>query len=139
MGSGSTGVAALQEGFSFIGIEQEPEYFTRAEARIKAANNEIEQSTVPQTSTKRQVVNDKPENIIAENASCDGMQEGINELSEVEPCPHCHQNVSIYCGVFCPKCNKDMTKCGPTVAPKHAGGLLRLHENGDELSYYVPA
>ena len=33
MGSGSTGRAALEEGFSFIGIEREPEYFAIAEAR----------------------------------------------------------------------------------------------------------
>ncbi len=34
MGSGTTGVAARQEGFGFIGIEREPEYFAIAEARI---------------------------------------------------------------------------------------------------------
>jgi site-specific DNA-methyltransferase (adenine-specific) len=33
MGSGSTGRAALVEGFDFIGIEREPEYFAIAEAR----------------------------------------------------------------------------------------------------------
>ena len=33
MGSGSTGRAALEEGFDFIGIEREPEYFAIAEAR----------------------------------------------------------------------------------------------------------
>ena len=33
MGSGSTGRAALAEGFDFIGIEREPEYFAIAEAR----------------------------------------------------------------------------------------------------------
>lgn len=36
MGSGSTGLAALSEGFNFIGIEKEQEYFEIAEARIKA-------------------------------------------------------------------------------------------------------
>lgn len=35
MGSGSTGKAALLEGFSFIGIEKEQEYIDIAEARIK--------------------------------------------------------------------------------------------------------
>jgi len=35
MGSGSTGIAALQEGFSFIGIEREPEYMEIAKQRIK--------------------------------------------------------------------------------------------------------
>lgn len=34
MGSGSTGVAAVKEGFNFIGIELDPEYFKIAEARI---------------------------------------------------------------------------------------------------------
>jgi adenine-specific DNA-methyltransferase len=33
-GSGSTGIAALREGFSFIGIEREPEYVEIARARI---------------------------------------------------------------------------------------------------------
>lgn len=35
MGSGSTGLAAAQEGFAFVGIEQSPEYCTIAEARLK--------------------------------------------------------------------------------------------------------
>lgn len=34
-GSGSTGVAALREGFNFIGIEREQEYVTIAERRIR--------------------------------------------------------------------------------------------------------
>jgi site-specific DNA-methyltransferase (adenine-specific) len=34
MGSGTTGIAAKLEGFSFIGIEKEKEYFDIAEARI---------------------------------------------------------------------------------------------------------
>jgi site-specific DNA-methyltransferase (adenine-specific) len=38
MGSGSTGKAALLEGFSFIGIEKELEYFKIAEARILCAS-----------------------------------------------------------------------------------------------------
>lgn len=37
MGSGSTGVAAKQEGFKFIGIEQEIEYVEIAKARINTA------------------------------------------------------------------------------------------------------
>lgn len=36
MGSGSTGKAALREGFRFIGIEKEPEYFEIAKARVVA-------------------------------------------------------------------------------------------------------
>ena len=35
MGSGSTGIAALKEGFDFIGIEKEQDYFEIAKARIK--------------------------------------------------------------------------------------------------------
>lgn len=40
MGSGSTGIAALQEGFGFIGIERELEYVKIAESRI---NNRLEE------------------------------------------------------------------------------------------------
>lgn len=40
MGSGSTGKAALAEGFSFIGIEREQEYFEIAKARIEAAQRQ---------------------------------------------------------------------------------------------------
>jgi site-specific DNA-methyltransferase (adenine-specific) len=36
-GSGTTGVAALEEGFQFFGIEKEAEYFEIAKARIAAA------------------------------------------------------------------------------------------------------
>ncbi len=38
MGSGSTGKAAILEGFQFIGIEREAEYLTIAEARISHAS-----------------------------------------------------------------------------------------------------
>ena len=38
MGSGSTGMAAKDEGFEFIGIEREKEYFEIAEKRIKTAS-----------------------------------------------------------------------------------------------------
>ena len=38
MGSGSTGMAAKDEGFDFIGIEKEKEYFDIAEARIKVSS-----------------------------------------------------------------------------------------------------
>jgi site-specific DNA-methyltransferase (adenine-specific) len=37
MGSGSTGVAAVKLGKSFIGIEREPDYFDIACRRIEAA------------------------------------------------------------------------------------------------------
>ena len=39
-GSGSTGKAAILEGFDFIGVEQNSEYIKIAEARIKAAETE---------------------------------------------------------------------------------------------------
>lgn len=35
-GSGSTGVAAIQEGFRFVGVEREPEYVEIAQRRIDA-------------------------------------------------------------------------------------------------------
>ena len=35
MGSGTTGCAAVMEGFDFIGIEREPEYMDICEARIR--------------------------------------------------------------------------------------------------------
>ena len=38
MGSGSTGIAAKDEGFDFIGIEREKEYFEIAERRISVAS-----------------------------------------------------------------------------------------------------
>lgn len=38
MGSGSTGKAAIREGFKFIGVEREAEYIDIARARIEAAN-----------------------------------------------------------------------------------------------------
>lgn len=40
MGSGSTGKACMREGFNFIGIELDPEYFAIAEARIKHEHTE---------------------------------------------------------------------------------------------------
>jgi hypothetical protein len=39
MGSGTTGVAAMQEGFEFIGIELEPKYVAIAERRIASATD----------------------------------------------------------------------------------------------------
>ena len=34
MGSGSTGVAAIRDGFEFVGIEKESEYFAIASERL---------------------------------------------------------------------------------------------------------
>jgi DNA modification methylase len=42
MGSGSTGKAAMREGFRFIGIDMTPEYVAIAEARIKFEHEKIE-------------------------------------------------------------------------------------------------
>jgi site-specific DNA-methyltransferase (adenine-specific) len=39
MGSGSTGKAAQREGFRFIGIERDPQYFAIARARLEADND----------------------------------------------------------------------------------------------------
>nr|MBP7651411.1 site-specific DNA-methyltransferase [Phenylobacterium sp.] len=39
-GSGSTGVAAILEGFRYLGIEREPEYVAIAEARIAKASQQ---------------------------------------------------------------------------------------------------
>ena len=44
MGSGSTGKAAVLEGFAFIGIEREAEYVEIARARIAAAQAETEKA-----------------------------------------------------------------------------------------------
>lgn len=43
MGSGTTGVACIHTGRSFVGIEREREYFDIAQARITHAQNEIVQ------------------------------------------------------------------------------------------------
>lgn len=45
MGSGSTGIAATKEGFVFVGIEKEPEYFEIAEKRIMASEGSIEKTS----------------------------------------------------------------------------------------------
>jgi len=47
LGSGTTVVAAIQEGFNYIGIEKEPEYFEIAEARIEYAKNNNEKIEIP--------------------------------------------------------------------------------------------
>lgn len=45
-GSGSTGKAALLEGFGFIGIEQDPEYLGICAARIRHAHEQPRQLTL---------------------------------------------------------------------------------------------
>ena len=41
MGSGSTGVAAIKTGRSFIGMELSDQYFETAEKRIQEAEDEL--------------------------------------------------------------------------------------------------
>lgn len=48
MGSGSTGVAAIKQGYKFIGIEQSKDYFEIAENRLKKAEeNLVSLSKIP--------------------------------------------------------------------------------------------
>lgn len=51
LGSGSTGVAAVELGFGFIGIEQSEEYMAIAQARINAAAAKPIQHTLLETSS----------------------------------------------------------------------------------------
>jgi site-specific DNA-methyltransferase (adenine-specific) len=46
MGSGSTGKAAVLEGFKFIGIERDPSYFEIAKARIGAVEKQYKQDSL---------------------------------------------------------------------------------------------
>jgi 16S rRNA C1402 N4-methylase RsmH len=45
MGSGTTGVAAVDEGFRFIGIERDPQYLSIAEKRITYAKENVNVSS----------------------------------------------------------------------------------------------
>ena len=47
MGSGSTGKAAVLEGFGFIGVEREPAYLEIAQQRIQAATPDCVQTSLP--------------------------------------------------------------------------------------------
>jgi site-specific DNA-methyltransferase (adenine-specific)/modification methylase len=47
MGSGTTGVAAIQMGRKFIGIEREPKYFDIACKRIEQASNQVDMFIEP--------------------------------------------------------------------------------------------
>jgi len=49
MGSGSTGVAAIQEGFSFIGIDLDPDYLAIAERRIAHVQQQGRQAGLEMT------------------------------------------------------------------------------------------
>lgn len=46
MGSGTTGVACIETGRNFIGIEREPSYFAIAEKRIEAAATALQQQEI---------------------------------------------------------------------------------------------
>ncbi|MCY1045590.1 site-specific DNA-methyltransferase [Corallococcus sp. bb12-1] len=46
-GSGTTGIAALAEGFEFVGIEREPEYLALARARIEHALKQVRGEVTP--------------------------------------------------------------------------------------------
>lgn len=52
MGSGTTGIGAMLEGFDFIGIEMEEEYLKIAEARIEAWKEEEEEQKAPSKPSK---------------------------------------------------------------------------------------
>jgi DNA modification methylase len=47
LGSGTTGIAAIREGFRLIGIEDDPEYIAIAEARIAEARRRVERPHAP--------------------------------------------------------------------------------------------
>ena len=55
MGSGSGGIATLLEGFNFVGMEQDPEYFEIATARVKEYESYREILIKPKK-TKREIV-----------------------------------------------------------------------------------
>jgi site-specific DNA-methyltransferase (adenine-specific) len=62
MGSGSTGKAAMYEGFNFIGIELMQEHMEIAEARIRHALQDSLNSTTEVKKPKREKVEKKQEN-----------------------------------------------------------------------------
>jgi site-specific DNA-methyltransferase (adenine-specific) len=53
MGSGSTGKAAMLEGFRFVGIEREAEYLAIARARIEAATTPEPKAEKPAAQTPK--------------------------------------------------------------------------------------
>ena len=65
MGSGSTGKAAVLEGFNFVGIEREDEYMPIAEARIawavlRAEDKVVDREQVGEVAAPAQPANDNP-------------------------------------------------------------------------------
>lgn len=59
MGSGSGGIATLLEGFNFVGMEQDPEYFKIAKARIKEYESYREILTKPIKTIREKVIVEK--------------------------------------------------------------------------------
>jgi DNA modification methylase len=59
MGSGSGGIATLLEGFNFIGMEQDPEYFEIATARVKEYESYREILTKPKKTKREKVIVEK--------------------------------------------------------------------------------
>lgn len=57
MGSGSTGKAAILEGFNFTGIEMNEEYFKIAEQRINSVKPKEEPIKIPEDNTKEEITN----------------------------------------------------------------------------------
>lgn len=55
MGSGSTGVAALEEGFNFVGIEREAEYAAVAKKRLKHKERNMASMLFTRKPTKEEV------------------------------------------------------------------------------------
>lgn len=77
-GSGSTGVAAIREGFHFIGFEKEPEYVEIAEARIAHA---LVGAPTPAEPYKQMESKMGKKKIEVEVVTCERCQ---NELSKTE-------------------------------------------------------
>jgi site-specific DNA-methyltransferase (adenine-specific) len=59
MGSGSGGIATLLEGFKFVGMEQDPEYFEIATARIKEYESYREILTKPKKTKREKIIVEK--------------------------------------------------------------------------------
>jgi len=55
MGSGTTGVACVQTGRNFIGIEIDPKYFAIAEKRIKEAQMQLQFENINYEIQKQEV------------------------------------------------------------------------------------
>lgn len=56
MGSGTTGVAAIQMGRKFIGIEREPKYFDIACKRIEQASKQVDMFIQPQVMQQGELI-----------------------------------------------------------------------------------